>query len=323
MTYTPIPVWPRPTGGGGSSGPSNLATEADTVFPINLHLTGATAAEVIPLFGGWAGASSGYIWEDDRSTLVYVDKDAETIVDVVPQPKALDIAFIESALVVDPFSLGDVKAFIKFGAGPTLDAEGDHIDGQVVAGGVSLVGTGLFLGINNLDTLQRAIEGTLDRSKTVSSFSTIDADIDLVDVVGNGEVVTQPTLEGGVPIRGSRVWLFNRTDPAENGCYRIMADTPDAGKSPGEWVKEVHPNVFNPRGNGYMVVNNNPGATYHGTRFYWMDADRTKDMRVVWNADVDNPEDLNGGAIPSTTGGSWARFDATDTFVEAYVAETP
>lgn len=147
--------------------------------------------------------------------------------------------------------------------------------------GVAYTGSGLLAGMTRLGSSVGMVEGALDRWKFVSAFAA--TNVDLTGLMGPGEVVTQPTLDGGaVPTRGSHVWLFGQTAPAENGDYRVGDDS-----QLGVWVKQTHPNTFDPPGNGYRVTCNSPGTEADGVTFLWVDTDRTKAVRVAW-ADPDS-----------------------------------
>lgn len=186
--------------------------------------------------------------------------------------------------------------------GPSTVDRLDGVDGRLdgieawTAEDLSYIGAGLFDGITAAGSAIGMAEGALDRWKFVSAFAT--SNVDLSGLMGPAEVVTQPTLDGGaVPVRGSHVWLFGQTAPAENGDYRVGDDS-----QLGVWVKQTHPNTFDPPGNGYRVTCNAPGTAADGVTFLWVDDDRTKSVRVAWS----DPDPYYQSA--SSGSGRWVRL---------------
>ena len=193
-------------------------------------------------------------------------------------------------LVLGPSTSGRID-----GVDDRLDGVDDRLD-DPSGDGVAYTGYGLFEGATRLGSTVGMAEGALDRWKFVSAFAT--SNVDLSGLMGPAEVVTQPTLDGGaVPVRGSHVWLFGQTAPAENGDYRVGDDS-----QLGVWVKQTHPNTFDPPGNGYRVTCNSPGAVTDGVTFLWVDDDRSKSVRVAWS----DPDPYYQSA--SSGSGRWVRL---------------
>lgn len=209
------------------------------------------------------------------------------------------------ALTVVAF--GQVDADVVLGSiewtfSTPIDAVDSRIDG-LTADDIAYSGTGLFGGTSGVDNALNRNEGTLDRWRFVSAFST--TNVDLSGLVGVSSVAEQPTLDGAaVPALGADVWLFAQTDPAENGCYEVLADT-------GVWRKWNHPDVFYPPGNGYRVTCNAAGTDVDGTTFVWLDNDRTRFHRVSASGVAGFPY----GA--SDTGGRWVRWADPAAVIEA------
>jgi len=142
------------------------------------------------------------------------------------------------------------------------------------AEGIGYTGLGLIAGAENVGQGIDRLEATLDRWQFVSAFAT--TNVDLSALLGPSEVVTQPTLDGGVaPVRASDVRLFGQSDPTENGAYLVGADD-----TLGVWTKYSDSDVFDPAGNGFRVTCNAPGTAVHGVTFMWIDDLRTKSRRV-------------------------------------------
>jgi hypothetical protein len=159
---------------------------------------------------------------------------------------------------------------------------------------IPFTGVGVFGGVTSVGMGVLHAEGTLDRWRFVSAFST--TNVDLTGLVGVGSVASQPELDGGhAPPKGTEVWLFEQTDPDENGCYTVHWDT-------GVWTKRQHPDVFDPPGNGYRVTCSAEGTSVDGTTFMYIDADPGRFHRVGGFSEGEQPHHPSGD-------GRWVRFD--------------
>ncbi len=187
------------------------------------------------------------------------------------------------------------------GVDTRIDGVDTRID-NLGADDIAYVGFGLLAKASHqVDQNLNAIEGILDRWKFVSAFATVN--VDLSSLLGPSEVVTQPTLDGGVaPIRGSYIWLFGQSTAAENGCYYVGSDV-----DLGVWVRQNDPNTFDPPGNGYRVTCNASGSSVDGVTFMWIDDDRHKQLRAVYST----ADPTFGGA--SSPSGRWVRLATPST----------
>ena len=244
MTYTPFNVWPAPVTGGGA-GASAFATEAESVFPISSVIINGTAEAVIGM-AGWGAAQSGYIWDDDE-VLKYVDVTAETIVEVVPQPKIGDVAIIGGVLDAGTFSFTSYSKAVLFGAGPSLDPDG----ASAITGLGTETQTVDDLGFDVATDIEAAVE-----TATTEPYDVVDPYDDNLSgfllwlaireqqgtAALNGQGVISARLASTIGAQGTQIdfngagetYTINEAEAGawhnvyvDNPCDIVLADTPD------------------------------------------------------------------------------------------------
>lgn len=246
----------------------------------------------------------------DATLLVYTDG-------------AWSVRSLTEATIDDPWT--EVTADLVFGSVVGLLA--DEVFTPASAEGIPYYGTGLLDGATNVSYAINNLEGSLDRWFFAAAVGTTNKNLAALGAASweYGDTrFTRETTTTPEALDYCFVWLFGQTDPDENGPYQVNDDFTYAAID--------HPDVFDPRGQGFRLTLQAPGDPANGTTWQFIADNPSDRVRATGNTDttqvgewvlIIDPTATGGGVADEINDGTTTIAPSQNAVFDALAAKAP